>query len=88
MARKKADEPKLRFLKPNVDRHETKPVSARVDAKLLADFEQAVKLAADRGYSLTMTGVITQAIEDAVDEVERLCNTSAKQMSIEESDNK
>ena len=69
----------MRFLKEASDRSATKMISVRVSESLLADFKEATQRAEAAGFELSMTNVVQQALQMAVDEARSI---SAKQEAL------
>lgn len=60
------------FLMEGTAKSATKMVSVRVSEDLLTRFQAAARKATERGFDLTMTRVIHQALEMAVQEVDEI----------------
>ncbi len=67
------------FLKEASDRSATKMISVRISETLLAEFKEAVQRAEASGFDLSMTSVVQDALQMAVDEARAI---PAKQDSL------
>lgn len=65
---KRAAKKQLSFLTNRVDEAETKSISVRVEQKLLNDFHEVAQIAETKGFRLTISDVVRQALQAAVDE--------------------
>eukprot|EP00750_Incisomonas_marina_P001777 INCI11650.1.p1 GENE.INCI11650.1~~INCI11650.1.p1 ORF type:complete len:119 (-),score=25.70 INCI11650.1:19-375(-) len=76
----------LTFIKKSEGSEQTKTVSARVPESVYKSFQTAVDVAANNGYSLSITDVVIQAMKEAIKEVKGACGEEAFQVDLPLSD--